>query len=368
MSVATWAVPTSTTSPDKSSTLRHIPELDGVRGIAIALVLVCHCGYLFPAPFREWLSLGWVGVDLFFVLSGFLITRILLASCGQEGYFRNFYFRRALRIFPLYFLFVGAYFFFLLPMAHRYGFILDRNASDQWWFWSYLANWHYGSTHSTLTHLWSLGIEEQFYLVWPAVVALVPTKRLGQTCLGLAAFSLGARAILIGYAGLGREASFFTACRIEGIALGAWLAIGFRFRRPGTVALMAATGLVLLLRSGGPNGFAMTVAGITLVAILFAMFLQAVISPGREGSLASWVLRRDILTRLGKYSYAIYLLHMPLLTVAVRVHERRNWSPALLFLGGILGSYLLGWLSWRVFESKILQLKGCFVQPLRRAD
>jgi peptidoglycan/LPS O-acetylase OafA/YrhL len=359
MSVAILGSIPLTTSIERSKDLRHIPELDGVRGVAIALVLVCHFGYVFPKPVSDWLSLGWVGVDLFFVLSGYLITRILLASRGEEGYFWNFYFRRAIRIFPLYFLFVGAYFFLLLPVAHRHGLILDRSASDQIWFWSYLANWHYGSTHSTLTHLWSLGIEEQFYLAWPLIVAFFPTKKLNLICVALVILSLGARVILIGQAGFGREASFFTVCRMDGIALGALLAAGYRFRRPGLLAAALFVVLVPLLKSG-PNRFAMTVTGVSLVAILFAIALQAVIEPVLKPSRWRRVLRSRFLTSLGKYSYAIYLLHMLVLTAAVRIHENRNWSPTLLFVGGIGGSYLLGWLSWRVFESKVLLLKWYF--------
>jgi peptidoglycan/LPS O-acetylase OafA/YrhL len=150
---------------------------------------------------------------------------------------------------------------------------------------------------------------------------------------------------------------------MEGIAFGALLAIGFRFRGPWIPTSVIAIGIVPLLLRGGPNGFAMTVIGVTLIAILFAVLLQAVIEPSREDLFGMRVLRSEPLTLLGKYSYAIYLLHMLLLAAAVRLQDSRDWPPTLLFVGGIAGSYFLGWLSWRVFESRVLLLKRYFVQP-----
>jgi len=360
MSVATWDVATPVSQPRLSQRLDRIPELDGARGLAIFLVLVCHFGYLFPEKGSKWLNLGWTGVDLFFVLSGFLITRILLASRGEQGYFRTFYARRILRIFPLYFLFVGGYYFVLLPLAHHHGYILNRSAADQVWFWAYLANWNLGSMHSTLTHLWSLGIEEQFYLVWPIVVALVSRKHLGRICLALVAASFLARAILIGGMGLSREASFFTVCRVEGVALGSYLAAGFKLPVPGALATTSLVLLIPALAAGGPNGFGMTVWGITLVAILFASLLQLLIVPGRRHPWMSVALRSRALTSLGTYSYAIYLFHILVLTVAVHLHESRRWPAAPLFGGGVLVSYAVGRLSWHLFECRILRLKRDF--------
>jgi peptidoglycan/LPS O-acetylase OafA/YrhL len=359
MSVAATEI-TSESALTEIERLRHIPELDGVRGIAILLVLICHFGYLFPPPIGNWLSLGWVGVDLFFVLSGFLITRILVAARGQEGYFRNFYLRRAIRIFPLYFLFVGIYFFALLPAAHRHGLLLGRHGSDQLWYWTYLGNWHIGSEHSTLTHLWSLGIEEQFYLVWPLVIWLVPRRWIAGLCGALVAISLVTRVAVVWHYGLGREASFFTVCRMEGIALGALLAAGFRIRGPRRLLVLAVTVLPILLAMSGPNGFGMTVFGVTAIAVLFAVVLQAVIEESSDGTLRSRILRNGILTSLGKYSYSIYLFHILLLTAAVRLHESRGWSATLLFAGGLSGSYLMGWVSWQLFESRMLMLKRHF--------
>ncbi|MEN1682052.1 MAG: acyltransferase, partial [Planctomycetota bacterium] len=169
----------------------HVPALDGVRGVAVLLVVVYHAAYLASptgvaevvfATVRDAL---WCGVDLFFVLSGFLITRILLATVGSPRYFRSFYLRRTVRIFPLYYgvlllLFVG------LPAAAWLAggplqSVVDGETyqslwSRQAWLWAYVQNFLQSSGPSQLPglgHFWSLAIEEQFYLAWPAAVWLV---------------------------------------------------------------------------------------------------------------------------------------------------------------------------------------------------
>src|SRR5262249_2846553 len=118
------------------------------------------------------LARGWMGVDLFFVLSGFLITGILLDSRGADGYFSSFYARRFLRIFPLYYGFLALWF---LVLAYVFGSAYsDLFARErQVWFWSYTANWGRPDELGALGHFWSLAIEEQFYLVWPLVVWLL---------------------------------------------------------------------------------------------------------------------------------------------------------------------------------------------------
>src|ERR1035441_9132865 len=120
---------------------RVVEELNGVRGIAVLMVLLLHFGgrppgvpRLFTAPF----ALGWSGVDLFFVLSGFLITGILLDTRRATNYFSSFYARRILRIFPLYFLSVFVYFHVALPTAHRYGAWLSSSNAPAIWYWCYL--------------------------------------------------------------------------------------------------------------------------------------------------------------------------------------------------------------------------------------
>src|SRR5690348_11217200 len=163
---------------------RYIPELDGIRGIAILGVIAFHFGLftidshnLLYSVYGSVVGLGWAGVDLFFVLSGCLITRILLDTRNSGHYFRSFYMRRVLRILPLYYFSVFVFFCVVLPVG--YAVAPGSFSSHEWarvapseslWYWLHLSNWRsaFGILQtSPLTHFWSLAIEEQFYLVWP---------------------------------------------------------------------------------------------------------------------------------------------------------------------------------------------------------
>src|SRR5262245_13745 len=172
----------------------RVPALDGLRGLAILPVMLTHFvsdGDLSPVSkvdeiVSATLTLGWVGVELFFVLSGFLITGILLDSRGAPHYFRNFYIRRTLRIFPLYYGFLALW-LGVLPLFYKWPNDVLKVVSipvSPVWSWAYLTNivqalhddWRAGPPYTT--HFWSLAIEEQFYLVWPTVVFLFSRRRL----------------------------------------------------------------------------------------------------------------------------------------------------------------------------------------------
>jgi peptidoglycan/LPS O-acetylase OafA/YrhL len=181
----------------------HIPALDGLRGIAILLVIP-HNADIFSqsAPWLWPIALvahaGWIGVQLFFVLSGFLITRNLLDTRRDANYLRSFYVRRALRIFPLYFLtlFVG-----LVVLPHVVQFSPGALAShhNQVWLWTFLSNWAqpYGLEVSGFSHFWSLAVEEQFYLVWPFVVLFAAGTRLFWVSVVVALAAFVSRVVLM---------------------------------------------------------------------------------------------------------------------------------------------------------------------------
>jgi peptidoglycan/LPS O-acetylase OafA/YrhL len=157
----------------------HTPALDGIRGIAILLVLVHHFTLFDPiTSVGAWLGfvalLGWSGVDLFFVLSGFLITGILIDARTSDRYFISFYARRTLRIFPLYYLVVFLC-FVVLPYFPRWHELLVGHANlPEWPYWTYLVNFSIAERdafqHGVLDVAWSLAIEEQFYLLWAVLV------------------------------------------------------------------------------------------------------------------------------------------------------------------------------------------------------
>src|SRR5687767_573593 len=149
--------------------------LDGLRGLAILLILGYH-NFSFVPVFKH----AWLGVDLFFALSGFLITDILLKSRKSENYLRNFYARRVLRIFPLYYLSLFI-FFALLPDSMLLPESSGYYDANKHWFWVYLQNWLFifktPDPTTFLNHYWSLAVEEQFYIIWPFLLLVVPDTK-----------------------------------------------------------------------------------------------------------------------------------------------------------------------------------------------
>src|SRR3989475_6681052 len=262
----------------------HMPVLDGLRGVAVLLVLLIHAiwGPLRPATasidvvVRAVAYAGWMGVDLFFVLSGFLITGILLDTRGQPGWWPNFIARRALRIFPLYY---GALtvLFVLLPWLVRWSnpeFVTLQ--ANQRWYWTYTVNLLAARTGGSGTplytsHLWSLSIEEQFYLIWPLIVwACRPRTLLRVAALAVIA-GLAFRLGLVLHDPLNARAVYtLTPGRLDGLMTGAALAVLARspggllrlnaFAPPALGAGGLALGALAVWR-GGPFGPAPPVAG-----------------------------------------------------------------------------------------------------------
>ncbi|HEY1677390.1 MAG TPA: acyltransferase [Candidatus Sulfotelmatobacter sp.] len=346
-----------------------IPELDGVRGIAILLVLAFHFGHVLPAPGNHFFTLGWAGVDLFFALSGYLITRILWTTRESPAYFVNFYGRRILRIFPLAFAFLAAYFWIALPISHHFGYDLDRNGSDQWWYWAYLANWHIGR-HGSLSHLWSLSIEEQFYLIWPAVIYAVSRAKLRRLCVLLVILPFILRLLLIDGFHLSSGVAGMTFCRTEALALGALIALSDRVPILSKLALPSAIGVILIAIRFGTDGQVMAIYGLSLIALACAGFISDVVGQAGKATVLSRALRAPWLRQFGKYSYAIYVLHAPILAVVFHLYAK---SPTAvrgcsLFVIGIAASYAAGWISWHLFESRILRLKRYFSYDQPRVE
>jgi peptidoglycan/LPS O-acetylase OafA/YrhL len=184
----------------------HIPALDGLRGLAI-IAVVWHNSALTGSgagmsELAKFISLfanmGWVGVQLFFVLSGFLITGILLDEKGAPRQLHNFYMRRVLRIFPLYYAVLLVAFIVLPALGDRPAWSV-ANKSNEIWYWLYLVNWDIPieGGGGGLSHFWSLAVEEQFYLLWPLAVIALSRSALSRLCLVLIVSAPLARAALI---------------------------------------------------------------------------------------------------------------------------------------------------------------------------
>jgi peptidoglycan/LPS O-acetylase OafA/YrhL len=358
----------------------RVRELDGVRGIAILLVLVFHFFGVPPAyPTPVWarvhqaLALGWCGVDLFFVLSGFLITGILLDTKGSANYFSAFYARRAVRILPLYYLAVFTLFLAIPCAAERFDLAWTRIAvSEQVWYWLHVSNWRTAFdplVYPEASHLWSLAIEEQFYLVWPAVVLVCSRRILLRLCVGviLACCLLRntptAQMVSIQHPNLLYR---LTPFRIDSLVFGAcaaliardpqWSTIARRYLGVAFAGGVAATAITIrVARSTAPNTRAMTGFGYSALALTFAsIVLYAFFYSGSRGVISK-LFRSTVLTRFGKYSYAIYVFHAPLL-----LHLNKPVA--------LLATYFLALVSWNGLERHFLRLRRRFsYQPGRVA-
>jgi peptidoglycan/LPS O-acetylase OafA/YrhL len=369
----------------------HFPTLDGVRGLAVLLVVVYH--YVkFLDPHRlgtvilhRATALGWGGVDLFFVLSGFLITGILLDAKGAGGYFRNFYVRRVLRIFPLYYavLVVVA----LAGWLRVTGAGWDTLWACQAYLWLYLSNFGMALTGFSfntdwlwLGHFWSLAVEEHFYLVWPAVVLLCSRRWLLRLTLALVV--LGALGRVLARCWLSTDDIYLlTPFRVDGLAAGAFLAVWLRGRpclaiwvpRSLLVCCLAALAVVGLWRGSSHNDVVVQGVGYSLLAVASCCLIVEALYPSGWCAL---LLGNAALRFLGRCSYGLYVYHGLLRLFYFELFRRLEaWSgcyplaAALYLITGIGLSILVAWLSYRWFEQPILRLKRFFPyrQPARPA-
>ena len=303
---------------------RHIHELDGVRALAIWMVLFAHLFFgeaahgtvsrVLPRAFNLFGEHLGRGVDLFFVLSGFLITRILLDSKGKTGYFSTFYFRRALRILPLYLLVI-------IVSAFAYG----PSFHDFYWLALFFSANFAPTLHITgpngMGPMWSLAVEEQFYLLWPLIVYFSSRRWLATIAVALIVVEPALRVLSVAHAQL-PGLPVTTWCRSDGLALGSLLALWFTSprtnpRMSARLALAFVLGCVAILIVGVPFGILKSneVAGIALRVTQFnllfgAMVLVAVAYAGKR-----WVspLRSRFARVSADYSFCLYLIHVPLI-------------------------------------------------------
>jgi len=325
--------------------------------------------------------LGWSGVDLFFVLSGFLITGILLATRDAENYFASFYARRVLRIFPLYLLAVFLCFRVAAPLARGKGVDLDPQGALEPWYWLHASNWKsaFGRDVAPLSHFWSLSIEEQFYLVWPVLVLWIPPRRLGAACAALAAASCALRCFAA-FAGAPPEALHrLTIFRLDALALGglvAWVvrspeARAWTRRRLGSVAIGTSALLAALVTvNRGAVSFPMATVGYTAFAVAYAALVFAAYDRAGSARWPAAPLRQPWLRSFGRYSYAMYVFHYPIVLYlspyfADRSRGASEPAKAAFWLASVLCgigmSYAAGFLSWNLVEKHFLSLKRYFL-------
>ena len=351
---------------------KYIPQFDGLRAIAILVVLFAHSEYLQTIPHLGILKYGRAGVDLFFVLSGFLITGILLDTKGSPHYFRNFYARRVLRIWPLYFAVLFAVFVIILGLRPR---IADSGRSSTWLYYVlYLQNlFPYLNRPVFLAPTWSLALEEQFYVTWPSLVFLLTRRTLLVVLVGLMIVPLLFRTALF-FGGAPYVAiDEFTLSRLDAIVIGAIWALWLRsanctqarWRRwnicvlGASVAAMSLAKLLIHQHS--------TILNYSFLATGFAGALGLSLVSSCTNSLVGRALSMDWLRYLGKISYGIYLLHMP---VFIFFEEwRSHWPIGLRMTAGgkmlaaaisFISVVAIASVSWFFFEQPILRLKDRF--------
>ena len=364
----------------------HLIPLDGLRGLAILLVLLLHFTTDMEIPagtvaagVRSAFQIGWIGVDLFFVLSGFLITGILVDNKGGRRYFSAFYARRALRILPVYFLAVFAT-FHLLPRVFQ---DFDTGgARTEAAFWLFLTNFRElpYQLARTVGHFWSLAIEEQFYLMWPLVVFLSSRTRARRIALLAVMLSPLLRYVALRAGVSGASVYHFTPFRLDGLATGAFIALSMRdpaaragldrlSRIAGSIALLVAAVLYGPVHLPEPLSTQLAFSiGFSSLCIGFGALLTRVVLSEPDSRLARVLSWRGLVT-LGTYSYAMYLVHVPLLRVVSKVAVPPQWPgseryPLLWVFGytAALGVLTLGvaMVSWHLCEKHFLALKRHF--------
>lgn len=386
----------------------HVPALDGLRGVAILSVMLFHlitaCGYGSDAwVTRKIIGLAvslWSGVDLFFVLSGFLITGILLRARDQPSYFKNFYMRRALRIFPLYYAALVVM-FLILPHFRIFDTPGVRRVYDaQGWLWAYSENIailvhnedFFDPDPLWVGHFWSLSVEEHFYLVWPMVVYFCRPRTLVIVSLALIAATPLIRGVMLLYH-LDMAMIFTqTFSRTDELAVGGLVAVmARRFSYPelARYARWAVTGsiayvIVAMAIQRGPFWWGHWTAlglGFTALAVGAAGLVIFALSP--QGNPLSRFLEARPLLLLGKYSYGAYVLHVPLQPLLMRLVPPAEIGALASGLGhagsrvvGLLGFASLGlaltligaMLSFHLYEQPFLRLKRFFDYRARPGD
>ncbi|MGH9685724.1 MAG: acyltransferase family protein [Candidatus Acidiferrales bacterium] len=366
----------------------RIAELDGLRGIAVLMVVLFH----FIAPFGETSNpvanivykvfrIGWAGVDLFFVLSGFLIGGILLDAKESRGYFKTFYLRRVYRIFPIYYLWIGIYFLLSAALsvhvAHQMGIVRGG------WVYSpvfalYLQNtWKTNATMESpwLSQLWSLAVEEQFYLVIPFLVRFLSRRRLVLLLIATMFLAPLTRLVILFYFPAHWGATYrMTVCRADALAAGVLLAVVWRDTRciswilDHRNALYAAfvslfLGVlyvaVFLSHPEDPSQYrALAIWDYSCVDLFFAnLLLWTMLAPkGLWAGFCRW----RFLTGLGAISYCMYIIHLAVNVLCHAVVVKSGWGistwPGLLatIAAGVL-TWCIGKISWRFFERPLIR-------------
>jgi len=355
---------------------KYYPEIEGLRAVAVLMVIYFHSSlpfiseeHGFTSLYSQFTLFWWCGVDLFFVISGFLITGILIDTASHDHCFKYFYIRRILRIFPLYY--ACLFLFFTFSVLWLGTPVVLKDLSHIF----YIQNWlvAFGQKlHVPLRHFWSLAIEEQFYLFWPALF-LFAYKRAWATklCVGMLVITVFSRSFFNWEA-----AHFMTLTRLDGLVLGGFLAymlnkgIGTKYLTSNFFLVIMAVALwnlaLIILKHArfmGDYSFFPFVD----VYLLLAVFFTAVIGwlmTCQQKTLLHKFLSHSLMRSIGRVSYGMYIFHWIIITA---IYEN-NWleqggyfyKHGITLLVCVSTSYAIAWISFRFFEQPVLNLKERF--------
>jgi peptidoglycan/LPS O-acetylase OafA/YrhL len=377
---------------------KHIAELDGLRGLAILLVTIYRFGRDIPTD--HWLGkflhatflFGDRGVDLFFVLSGFLITGILMDGFGQPHFLRNFFARRTLRIFPLYFLALTL-FLIVIPSWSGSQQPFPNASANQFFLWTYLTNiyisWHDLWCFDSLDHFWSLAVEEHFYLVWPLLICLLGNRKIAVAAFIGAIVCAGSRIIFAGLSSNGVAPDAMSFFRFDGLLLGGCIAalartpsgIG-RLRAFASLSFLPLLGACLLI---GLLASRFLTIPHSLWAVFWSTTLVTLLTAPKHTAAAK-LFRCGFLKFLGRYSYSMYIFQSPLIPLVAPLLTAAglaSWFHGVLGLSTPLANVtgqlvyitimfgllvLIALTTWHLLEKHCLRLKHWFdVRPVNLA-
>jgi len=360
--------------------MRYIRALDGVRGAAVLLVMLFHFGYL---------AIGWVGVQIFFVLSGYLITNILLENRDATllEYVSRFYWRRAMRIFPLYYAFL-----FVVAVTHAIAGVPTFVREDLVWLFTFTANFariREGDLGPSFVHLWSLAVEEQFYLMWPLLLYLLPTRYLRWVPVAIIILAPVARTVIFQWLrARGHDVEFaaravyvLPVTQFDAFAAGAAISIlklerirnaGHWFLLGLTVTAIGGAAVLAMSYIWGPGAFWASLGYALYLeqsyGYIWAYSLINLVSAfgivcALQGLGPARMLEKQPFAWIGRISYGIYVYHLPLLffgksVLAASGIAQRGVVRPVFFVVWLATVVLISSASFRLLETPFLKLKG----------
>jgi peptidoglycan/LPS O-acetylase OafA/YrhL len=346
---------------------KHYPALDGLRGLAILMIILHH-----NFNFLSFSGPAWISLDLFFVLSGFLITGILLRTRDSSHFMRNFYARRVLRIFPIYYLSL-IIFLFILPNLINFPFSIRYFKLNQPWFWFEIQNWLFifkpDGNNNYLNHYWSLALEEQFYLVSPWLILYIKSlQKIAALLLSLLLVIILLRLALwffqfqtISYTNL------YSFTRIDGLCVGSLLAIfgyagNYNLAKTNSVLIAICSVIVFIVLPVCKLFFNIHLP--YTACCLFpgiALFWGVIIKLSlKDKNVLNRIFSNRVLIFFGRISYGLYIFHWPINRI-MRLKLETPHNQVNLALASTSMAVVIAIISYYSYERKFLNLKRYFI-------